>query len=87
MARNARRNRKGSVESLKMEEAHQMLDLSPLTNAEALDDIDLLPHPDPNDENIAAPKMNTLVGLIRLANFISATTVNFVLIKMLMDDK
>ena len=35
---------------------------------------------DPNDENIAAPKMNTLVGFIRFGNFLSATTVIFLLV-------
>ena len=40
---------------------------------------------DKNDENIGAPKMNTLVGFLRLCNFLSATTVIFILTVNLMN--
>ena len=42
---------------------------------------------DKNDERIHEAKMNTFVGFIRLANFLSATTVIFILVLYLMNVK
>ena len=43
--------------------------------------------PDKNDSNIVPPKMNTLVGLIRITNFASATTVVFILVMAVMQEE
>ena len=42
---------------------------------------------DKNDSNIVPPKMNTLVGLIRITNFASATTVVFILVMAVMQEQ
>ena len=39
------------------------------------------------DSNIVPPKMNTLVGLIRITNFASATTVVFILVMAVMQEQ
>ena len=89
------RNRKVSVESLKSEEEKKLLDYDELKKAEANSDLEVyMEHQivdeneftDKNDQNIAPPKMNTLVGFLRISNFASATTVVFIMILTLMNE-
>ena len=86
-----------SLESLNEETRLKLLDLQPLNKAieecdiigtadkeEDSDPEDMQEGRDKNDENIGTPKMNTLVGFLRISNFISATTVVFLLLLNLM---
>ena len=82
-----------SLESLNPEEEKKLLDNDLLKNAEANSDVDLKMNEnedewkDKNDSNIVPPKMNTLVGLIRITNFASATTVVFILVMAVMQEQ
>ena len=82
-----------SLESLNPEEEKKLLDNDLLKNAEANSDVDLKMNEnedewkDKNDANIVPPKMNTLVGLIRITNFASATTVVFILVMAVMQEE
>ena len=85
-----------SVESLNDETRLKLLDLQPITKA--VEECDIIgtddkddanneekeEDMDKNDENISTPKMNTIVGFLRISNFISATTVIFLLMWNLM---
>ena len=82
-----------SLESLNPEEEKKLLDNDLLKKAEANSDVDLKMNEnedewkDKNDSNIVPPKMNTLVGLIRITNFASATTVVFILVMAVMQEQ
>ena len=88
-----------SVESLNDETRLKLLDLQPLTKAfeepdiigtadkEGTNNEEKEEDIDKNDENISTPKMNTIVGFLRISNFISATTVVFLLLLNLMTAK
>ena len=82
------RNRKVSMESLKSEEEKKLLEFDQLKKA-AEENVEVyMEHQivdeneftDKNDQNIAPPKMNTLVGFLRISNFASATSVVFIMI-------
>ena len=88
------RNRKVSMESLKSEEEKKLLEFDQLKKA-AEENVEVyMEHQivdeneftDKNDQNIAPPKMNTLVGFLRISNFASATTVVFIMILTLMNE-
>ena len=85
-----------SVESLNDETRLKLLDLQPLKKA--FEEVDIITtadknekeeeeDTDKNDENIGTPKMNTIVGFLRISNFISAMTVVFLLVLNLMTAK
>ena len=88
------RNRKVSMESLKSEEEKKLLEFDQLKKAEEENVEVYMEHQivdeneftDKNDQNIAPPKMNTLVGFLRISNFASATTVVFIMILTLMNE-
>ena len=80
-----------SLESLNDETKLKLLDMQLLNNA--INEVDIIgqsnsddenEEKDKNDENISTPKMNTLIGFLRISNFISASTVIFILILNLM---
>jgi len=89
-------SRGSSLESLKSEEEKKLLDEEPIRSAMAEMDVELIMEKAPkegeefvdkNDENIVPPKMNTFVGLLRLTNFLSATTVIFILVSAVMNEE
>ena len=89
-------SRESSLESLKSDEEKKLLDEEPLRSAMAEMDVELIMEKAPkegdefvdkNDENIVPPKMNTFVGLLRLTNFLSATTVIFILVSAVMNEE
>ena len=91
-------SREFSLESLKSDEEKKLLDEEPLRSAmaESEMDVELIMEKAPkegdeftdkNDENIVPPKMNTFVGLLRITNFLSATTVIFILVSAVMNEE
>jgi hypothetical protein len=73
---------KSSLESLEEEAAVKLLDMGLIQDAGAqkAELITAQNDEEKNDENISTPKMNTLVGFLRLMNYLSATSVIFVLV-------
>ena len=86
-----------SLESLNDETKLKLLDMQLLNNA--INEVDIIgtadqnnsdsedEEKDKNDENISTPKMNTLIGFLRISNFISSSTVISILTLNLMSDK